>query len=159
MKNIYTIVGINIKDCDIVNHSGQSTPIAYLFQKGIAMGTNMFITGYKKLEASIKFKISSFKPVSTLNPNLTKLFCQPLCKTTNANLILHTNALKHNLTIGGHQKFYKVPQADNLYESQEDNLYEPHKDNFYEPWEDNKGTSSVSIIKNYYIIAEHVNIN
>ncbi|CAG8817441.1 17648_t:CDS:2, partial [Gigaspora rosea] len=44
-------------------------------------------------------KISSFIPASTLNPNLTKPFRQPLRKTTNANLTLQTNALKHNPTI------------------------------------------------------------
>ncbi|RIB10675.1 hypothetical protein C2G38_2043297 [Gigaspora rosea] len=104
-------------------------------------------------------KISLFIPASTLNPNLTKPFRQPLRKTTNANLTLQTNALKHNPTIGGRQKIYKVPRAYNLYESQEDNSYEPNEDNFYEPQEDNKDTSSVSIIKNYYITAEHVNIN
>ncbi|CAG8614698.1 16300_t:CDS:2 [Dentiscutata erythropus] len=93
---------------------------------------------------------------STLNPNLMKPFHQPLCKTTNTNLTLHTNAMKRNPTIGGHQRIYKVPQEDNLYESQKDNLY---KDNFYKPQEDNKDTSSVSIVKNYYITTEHVNIN
>ncbi|CAG8797411.1 26392_t:CDS:2, partial [Dentiscutata erythropus] len=35
-------------------------------------------------------------------------------QTTNVNLILYTNAMKYNPTISGYQKFYKVPQADNL---------------------------------------------
>ncbi|CAG8797286.1 12940_t:CDS:2, partial [Racocetra fulgida] len=47
MKNVCTAVGIDIKDRDIVNHSGRSTPITSLFQKGVAIGTTMSITGHK----------------------------------------------------------------------------------------------------------------
>lgn len=47
MKTICTAVGINIGDRDIVNHSGRSTPITFLFQKGVPMGTTMSITGHK----------------------------------------------------------------------------------------------------------------
>lgn len=47
MKEICNAVGIDIKGRDIVNHSGRSTPITSLFQKGVAMGTTMSITGHK----------------------------------------------------------------------------------------------------------------
>ncbi|CAG8807596.1 6013_t:CDS:2, partial [Racocetra fulgida] len=47
MKSICTEVGINIKDRDIVNHSGRTTPITHLFHEGIPIVTSMSITGHK----------------------------------------------------------------------------------------------------------------
>ncbi|CAG8832587.1 45798_t:CDS:2, partial [Gigaspora margarita] len=47
MKNICSEVGIIIKDCDIVNHSGRTTPITHLFCEGIPIVTSMSITGHK----------------------------------------------------------------------------------------------------------------
>ncbi|CAG8740121.1 29894_t:CDS:2, partial [Racocetra persica] len=47
MKNICIAVGIDINGHDIVNHSGRSTPITFLFQKGVPIVTTMSLTGYK----------------------------------------------------------------------------------------------------------------
>ncbi|CAG8727906.1 28546_t:CDS:2 [Gigaspora margarita] len=47
MKNICTDVKINIENYNIVNHSGRTTPIIFLFYKGILIVTSMSITGHK----------------------------------------------------------------------------------------------------------------
>lgn len=47
MKDICIAVGIDINGRDIVNHSGRSTPITFLFQKGVPTVTTMSITGHK----------------------------------------------------------------------------------------------------------------
>ncbi|CAG8810178.1 44760_t:CDS:2, partial [Gigaspora margarita] len=56
---------------------------------------------------------------STLNPNLTKPFRQPLRKTTTMNLLLHINAMKRNPTIGRKQNIRKPSHED-----EEDNFSE-----------------------------------
>ncbi|CAG8790092.1 13716_t:CDS:1, partial [Racocetra fulgida] len=86
--------------------------------------------------------ISSIESASTLNPNLTKPFRQPLHKTVKPNLPLHINAMKKNPTIGGRQTIRKALREDNSYGNTPDN-------NFYD------NTSGASIVKNYYITAEH----
>ncbi|CAG8814777.1 45908_t:CDS:2, partial [Gigaspora margarita] len=47
MKSICNDAGINIENCDIVNHSGRTTPITFLFREGIPVVTSMSITGHK----------------------------------------------------------------------------------------------------------------
>ena len=47
MKIICSEVGINLKDRNIVNHSGRTTPITHLFREGIPIVTSMSITGHK----------------------------------------------------------------------------------------------------------------
>ncbi|CAG8824151.1 783_t:CDS:1, partial [Dentiscutata erythropus] len=47
MKNICSQVGINLKDRNIVNHSGRTTPITHLFCEGILIVTSISITGHK----------------------------------------------------------------------------------------------------------------
>ncbi|CAG8582903.1 7893_t:CDS:2 [Gigaspora margarita] len=76
--------------------------------------------------------------------DLLEFILSTITKTTKANLTLHINALKCNPTIGGCQKIYKVPRADNMHYFQEDNSYIPHEDIFYKSQEDNKDASSVS---------------
>ncbi|CAG8729722.1 42945_t:CDS:2 [Gigaspora margarita] len=166
MKSICTTVGIDIKDRDIVNHSGRSTPITSLFQKGVAM-VNHLIEFYARpsnnqKEEAISLLIDSvgtllsnsqesevltkdnaeesIMDLKWLNPNLTKPFRQPLRKTTTMNLLLHINAMKRNPTIGGKQNIRKASHED-------------EEDNFSED------TAVVSIVKNYYITATHININ
>ncbi|CAG8758266.1 22509_t:CDS:2 [Gigaspora margarita] len=47
IKDICTTVGININGRDIVNHSGRSIPITFLFQKGVPTATTMSLTGHR----------------------------------------------------------------------------------------------------------------
>jgi hypothetical protein len=47
MKDLCAAVGIDIKNRDIVNHSGRSIPITFLFQQGVPMATTMAITEHK----------------------------------------------------------------------------------------------------------------
>ncbi|CAG8789956.1 4724_t:CDS:2, partial [Racocetra persica] len=58
MKNICNIVGIDIKNRSITNHSGRSTSITALFRKGVPMVTTMALTGHKS-EASYQENLSS----------------------------------------------------------------------------------------------------
>ncbi|CAG8834650.1 24837_t:CDS:2, partial [Racocetra persica] len=47
MKDICIAVGIDINGRDIVNHSGRSTPITFLFQKGVPIVTTISLTGHR----------------------------------------------------------------------------------------------------------------
>ncbi|CAG8661869.1 12458_t:CDS:2, partial [Racocetra fulgida] len=143
MKEICNAVGIDTKDRDIVNHSGRSTPITSLFQKGVAMGTTMSITEHKSessyriyarpskqkedalsllinsvgtLPANLQEQETLTKTFSSDNSNLMKPFRQPLRKTAKVNLPLHINATKQNPTIGGRQIIRKTSRKDNSYE-------------------------------------------
>ncbi|RIB23154.1 hypothetical protein C2G38_2172050 [Gigaspora rosea] len=47
-KTICTIVNIDLKNHEIIiNHSGRSTPITFLFQKGVLTVTTMSLNGHK----------------------------------------------------------------------------------------------------------------
>ncbi|CAG8508330.1 656_t:CDS:2 [Scutellospora calospora] len=197
IKTLYSTVGINIGDRDIVNYSGQSTPITFLFQKGVPMGTTMSITRHKSelsyqiyarpsdkqhedalsllidsvgtlpsnsQEESINTNISfsqdnslqseveiemdaiptkhknSFEPMSLISPTLIKLFHQPLQTSSKTNYSMYVNALKRNPTISRQQILYK-----NSYENSNSTSYED--------------SASGTVVKNYYINAQTVNIS
>ncbi|CAG8613313.1 18786_t:CDS:2 [Racocetra fulgida] len=46
MKTICIAADIDLKDQNIVNHSGRSIPITFLFQKGVSTVTTMLLTGH-----------------------------------------------------------------------------------------------------------------
>ncbi|CAG8654686.1 6425_t:CDS:2 [Cetraspora pellucida] len=52
-------VEINIEGCNIVNHSGWSIPITFLFQKGVSINIMMFITRHKS-ESSYRIYAKPF---------------------------------------------------------------------------------------------------
>ncbi|CAG8799124.1 38929_t:CDS:2, partial [Gigaspora margarita] len=73
MKNICSEVEINIKDHNIVNYSGRTMPIIYLFRESIPIVTSISITGYKSVS---------------------------LYHSTKSNLPFYINATKKNPTFG-----------------------------------------------------------
>ncbi|CAG8506935.1 7935_t:CDS:2 [Cetraspora pellucida] len=53
MKTICIIVDINLKNQDIINYSGRSISIIFLFQKDVSTVTTMSLIGYKKEALSL----------------------------------------------------------------------------------------------------------
>ncbi|CAG8728285.1 24913_t:CDS:2 [Gigaspora margarita] len=134
MKEICNAAGIDIKDRDIVNHLGRSTPITSLFQKDVAMGPLLDI---KQKEDALSLLINS---VGTLLSGLQEQ--EDFTKNdeiTDSNHCKAFSADNSNLT----KQF--PPSEDNSCGS-------ASEDKFY-------ANTSGTIIKNYYITAEHVNIN
>ncbi|CAG8798605.1 4710_t:CDS:2, partial [Gigaspora margarita] len=113
MKNICSEVGINIKDRDIVNHSGRTTPITHLFrERSLSMLINVVDLPESQDDDGVEdlinkdqdsksdndiFSDSQVPPKSSVYSE----FRSPLKDSTKPNLPPHINATKKNPTLGG----------------------------------------------------------
>ncbi|CAG8635936.1 12630_t:CDS:2 [Cetraspora pellucida] len=142
MKNICATVNINLEGRDIVNHSGRSTPITSLFQKGVPTVTTMSLTGHKsELSYRIYAWPSQQQKEEALSLLINNVGTLPLKNSNVSSSLNSSNSLK----------------VANNSEATTNNSRVPNMQNSEEQDSINNGGNKM--VKNYYINTESVTIN
>ncbi|CAG8602118.1 4058_t:CDS:2, partial [Racocetra persica] len=183
MKSIYNDVGINIENRDIVNHSGRTTLITFLFREGVPIVTSMSIRGHKN-ESSYRIysrpsEQQKKNALSTLINAVNLPEAQDLPSDNNHDTIYYHDTIHNYDTIHDHDSVTihdhdsdTIQNYDTIEENTDQDtadeiqmkVYSRRRSLRRKKWSsqdshDSAAKTGTTIINNYYINADHVTIN